>query len=65
MYFPLRVLGLNYIMYLPEVSALRLTLPLMRTMLKVSNNSQDLRMVSGTWEIDTSSSAYYSITFVF
>lgn len=65
MYFLLRVLGLNYIMYLSEVPALRLILQLMRTMLKVSNNSEDLSMVSGTLEIDTSSSLYYSTTFVF
>ena len=65
MYFLLRVLGLNYIMYLSEVSAVRLILQLMRTMLKVSNNSVDLSVVSGTLEIDTTSSVYYSITFVF
>lgn len=65
MYFLLRVLGLNYIMYLSEVSALRLILQLMRTMLKVSNNSKDLSIVSGTLEIVTSSTVYYSITFVF
>lgn len=65
MYFLLRVLGLNYIMYLSEVSALRLILQLTRTMLKVSNNSKDLSIVSGTLEIVTSSTVYYSITFAF
>lgn len=63
MYLLLRVLGLNYIMYLFEVSAVRLTLQLMGTMLKVSNNSRDLSMVVRTLEIDTSPNAYYSITF--
>lgn len=62
MYLLLRVLGLNYIMYLFEVSAVRLTLQLMGTMLKVSNNSRDLSMVVRTLEIDTSTNAYYSIT---
>lgn len=62
MYLLLRVLGLNYIMYLFEVSAVRLTLQLMGTMLKVSNNSKDLSMVVRTLEIDTSPNAYYSIT---
>lgn len=63
MYLLLRVLGLNYIMYLFEVSAVRLTLQLMGTMLKVSNNSKDLSMVVRTLEIDTSPNAYHSITF--
>lgn len=65
MYFLLRVLGLNYIMYLSEVSALGLTVQLMRALLKVSNNSQDLSLVSGILEIDTSANVYYSIAFVF
>lgn len=65
MYFLLRVLGLNYIMYLSGVSALGLTLQLMRALLKVRNNSQDLSLVSGILEIDTSANVYYSIAFAF
>lgn len=65
MYFLLRVLGLNYIVYLFELSALRLTLQLMGTMLKVSNNSRDLSMVVRTLEIDTSPNVYCSIAFAF
>lgn len=65
MYFLLRVLGLNYIMYLSGVSALGLTLQLMRAQLKVRNNCQDLSLVSGILEIDTSANVYYSIAFVF
>lgn len=65
MYFLLRVLGLNYIVYLFELSALRLTLQLTGTMLKVSNNSKDLSMVVRTLEIDTSPNVYCSIAFAF
>lgn len=52
-------------MYLSGVSALGLTLQLMRALLKVSNNSQDLSLVSGILEIDTSANVYYSTVFVF
>lgn len=52
-------------MYLSEVSALRLTVLLMGTVLKVGNNSQYLTVVVRTLERDSSSNVYYSTTFAF
>lgn len=52
-------------MYSSEVSALRLTVLLMGTVLKVGDNSQYLTMVVRILEIDTSSNVYYPTTFAF